>query len=79
MAKDLSQLFQKRIGSLRYRFGRCIESGYKQTALRRLREAKQLAANNPKRAAECLSLAESYLPYAEALNERAIQRRSSNG
>jgi hypothetical protein len=78
MAKDVSQLFQKRIGSLRYRFGRCVESGLKQSALRRLREAKQLATINPKRAAECLSLAESYLPFAEAQNERTISRRSDH-
>jgi hypothetical protein len=78
MAKDFTQLFQKRIGSLRYRFGQCSDSSFKQVALRRLREAKQLASSNPLRAAECLSIAESFLPQAEAVHARNERRRTDH-
>lgn len=79
MPKSVDDLIRKRASALRYRYGKCRDSAHKQIGLRRLREALQLSVNNPTRAAECLSLAEATLPYAEAVNERGTRYRRSDG
>lgn len=73
--KTLDAAMVKTISRLRHRLGRCVESGHKQVALRRLREAKRLAANNPSYALDAIASAEYHLPYAEAMNERRPERR----
>jgi hypothetical protein len=59
-----------KVAEMRRKFKASGENAHSQIGLRRLKEAEQLATNNPAASERAMSQAEFELPYAEATTRR---------